>query len=164
MRRFRVLGALLALLLGTLAQSPSASAVTTFCNGYSTWNIPHITPDLKYKSCISYWQNGANYNVRAYAYAYIDGCGSTCQSHVDGFTLSDKLEKPLGTVVASNPCYDATEDVSSPGSYCEVTIQGVSSPGSYFSSVRVTIFYTDGHNVEQSPKLCQRGTGPNNTC
>jgi hypothetical protein len=151
-------------ILAVIVPMRAANAVTTFCNGYSTWDIPHITPNLKYKSCITYYQNGANYNVRAYGYAYIDSCGSTCQSHVDGFVLSDKLERPLGTVVASNPCDFATEAVSSPGAYCEVTIQGVSDPGSYYSSLRVTIFYTDGHSAEQSPKLCQRGTGPNNTC
>jgi len=117
-----------------------------------------------YESCLTYYNNAANYNVRAYAYAYIENCMSTCQNHVDGFTLSDKLEKPLGTVVASNPCYDASEATSSPGTYCEVTIQGVPNPASYFSSVRVTVFYTDGHSVEQSPKLCQKGTGPNDTC
>jgi hypothetical protein len=99
-----------AVIFAVILPMRAANAATTFCNGYSTWDIPHISHPT-YKSCITYYQNGANYTVRAYGYAYIDSCGSTCQSHVDGFVLSDKLEKPLGTVVASNPCDFATEAV-----------------------------------------------------
>ena len=142
----------------------AAQAVTTFCHGYKRWDVPHITRDVLYESCITYFINGANYDVRAYAYAYIEDCMATCKDHVDVLQMADKLERPLGNVVESNPCIKDPEPVNPPGGYCEVTREGVQDPTGFFSSVRVTLFYTDGHSVEQSPKLCQRATGPNDTC
>lgn len=135
-------------------------AATMFCNGYDTWDVPHITRDLKYKVCISYWSGG---NLKAHTYAYIENCGTTCKNHVDGYVMSAKLEKPLGTVRWSNPCNVWTEATSSPGSECDVWVDNVADQNTYFATLRVTIFYTDGHSSEISPKLCQRGNGPNNT-
>lgn len=138
----------------------TASAATSFCHGYTTYTDTHSGAIVHFKTCITYFINGANYDVQATTYAYLTNYSGT---HINTLQIGAKLETPLGTVKNSNGCSFSPPIGSANARSCMVQRSGVVSPGQYFSTGRTTAFYSDGHSAALGPKLCQTGVGPNNS-
>jgi hypothetical protein len=164
MKRQGIAGVLaLALLSLLVIPATPASGTTVFCNGVDTWDPPHMSANIKFKVCITYVQFAGSFQLTGSTSAYFDACSGACQDHVDTFHVAQKLEKPLGTVTDSHPCQTQNEPIGSGDSFfCQVQ-RTAADPPSFFSTTRITIFFTDGHSINQSFKLCQRGTGPDDT-
>jgi hypothetical protein len=138
--------------------SQPAWALTTFCHGYTTYTDAHSSVVVHIKTCVSFWNNAANYNVRAETFGYL----TNYSSGINTVQIGAKLEKPLGTVKSSAGCSFSPPVGSANAKSCQANLVGVSSYVNYYSTGRITLFYNDGFTSLGS-KLCQTSNGPANT-